>query len=268
MHPIERLRYVARAEGAGPAALVRAAAGALAGFCEDQAALVTACRRLVERHWSVGPVWWLSARVLSAPDPAREAWAVAEEAEADPTPAVVGSLLPPEATTVVLGWSEQVASALAPRGDLQVLAVDALGGGEELCRHLARAGAQAEDVPESGLGLAVAGADLVLLEAAAAGPEEFVATAGSAAAAALGRARGVPVWVVAGAGRVLPSRLWEALVARSRARAGPAWDQGEELVPLAWADRVVGPSGPCAPSELARRADCPVAPELLRPPGG
>ncbi|MGH9208547.1 MAG: hypothetical protein ACRD1G_18670, partial [Acidimicrobiales bacterium] len=65
MHPIERLRYVARADGAGPSALVRAAAGALAGFSGEPVALVTACRRLVDRHPAVGPMWWLAARVMA-----------------------------------------------------------------------------------------------------------------------------------------------------------------------------------------------------------
>ena len=43
MHPIEHLRYVARAAGEGPALLAREAAGALATFNDDPAGLVTAC---------------------------------------------------------------------------------------------------------------------------------------------------------------------------------------------------------------------------------
>ena len=34
----------------------------------DPAGLVPACRRLVERHLTSGPVWWLSARILGADD--------------------------------------------------------------------------------------------------------------------------------------------------------------------------------------------------------
>src|SRR5215213_4877403 len=64
VHPIERLRYVARAGGLDLVELVQDAALALSGFADDPAALVTACRSLVDRHPAAGPVWWLAARVL------------------------------------------------------------------------------------------------------------------------------------------------------------------------------------------------------------
>ena len=65
MHPIEHLRYVARATGADPAVIAREAADALVEMARIQpAGLVPACRRLIERHVASGPVWWLSARML------------------------------------------------------------------------------------------------------------------------------------------------------------------------------------------------------------
>ncbi|MBA3655450.1 MAG: hypothetical protein H0W70_14800, partial [Actinobacteria bacterium] len=106
MHPIERLRYVARARGAGPTALGREAAGALAGFADDPPALVTACRRLVDRHPTDGPVWWLAARVLAAADPGSEAWRAAEELADDPTPGELAAGLPGDATVLLVGWPE------------------------------------------------------------------------------------------------------------------------------------------------------------------
>ena len=76
MHPIERLRLVARAGAEGRSALLaREAATALAMFSDDPAGLVTACRRLVDRHPTSGPMWWLAARVLVSSDPGGEAWA-------------------------------------------------------------------------------------------------------------------------------------------------------------------------------------------------
>ncbi|MEJ7583727.1 MAG: hypothetical protein WKF43_06455 [Acidimicrobiales bacterium] len=69
MHPIERLRFVARASGGDQALLVRETAGALAAFRHDPAGLVTACRRIVSRHPASAPLWWLCARVLTAPTP-------------------------------------------------------------------------------------------------------------------------------------------------------------------------------------------------------
>ena len=72
MHPIERLRYVARVSGVSQAMLVREAAGALASFSYEPHGLVTACRRMISRHPVSGPLVGLSARVLSASEPIEE----------------------------------------------------------------------------------------------------------------------------------------------------------------------------------------------------
>ncbi|MDP9402724.1 MAG: hypothetical protein M3P85_05190 [Actinomycetota bacterium] len=265
MHPIERLRSVARAQGAGPSLLVREAASALAGFGPEPAGLVTACRRLVDRHPTVGPMWALAARVLSAAEPVAEAWRVADEVEGDPTPASLAAVLPEEATAVVLGWPEQVAEALRRRGDLDVLLVDCAGEARGLSQRLRAAGVECVDVPDAGLGAAVAEADVVLLEASAVGPDRFVAASGSRAAAALARSGEVPVWVVAGEGRVLPARLWEALAVRLERAGDDPWERPQEIVALALCDEIVGPRGLQAPLETAARADCPSVPELLKP---
>lgn len=298
VHPIERLRYVARAGGAPPSSLVREAAGALGAFADEPAALVTACRRLVDRHPHVGAMWWLASRMLSVPDPAGEAWRVADELDADPTAATLAAQLPEGATVVVLGWPEAVGSALRRRGDLEVLLVDTLGEGASLARRLRTAGGEVAEVPEAGLGSAVASAELVLVEALAmgAGPRRprvdagaggaagardsragdgpggagsdgpgAVAVAGSWAAAAVARSAGVPAWLVAGTGSVLPGRLWEALTRRLEEEPEEPWDRPFEVVPLDLIDVVVGPGGPEQPGDALRRAECPVVPELLRP---
>lgn len=262
-HPIERLRWVARAEGAGPGVLAREAAVALASGGGDVAGMVTGCRRLVDRHIAVGPVWWLAARVLVSNDPSAEAWAAASELEGDPTSGVVAAHIPDEATVAVIGWPEQAAEALRRRGDIEVLVVECNGDGRALARRLDATGVEAFDVPEAGLGAAVRESGLVLLEASALGPDGFVAQSGSLAAAAVARSLGIDVWVVAGVGRVLPGRLWQALVERL-ADTDDAWALPDEVVPLEWATSVVGPSGLQSPAEAWKRADCPVAPELLR----
>ena len=94
VHPIERLRYVARASGADQAVLVRETAQALAAFRDDPSGLVAACRRIVDRHPTSAPLWWLCARVLTSPDGQREAWAAVDEIEDDRTAARAG-LRPP-----------------------------------------------------------------------------------------------------------------------------------------------------------------------------
>jgi hypothetical protein len=265
VHPIERLRYVARASGADQALLVEETAQALGAFTGDPTGLVTACRRIVDRHPTSAPLWWLCARVLTGPDPDREAWHAVEEISDDPTSAELAHALPDGSTVCVVGWPEQVGEALPRRGDVVVLAVDALGEGSGLVRRLMAVGMDAIDVPTTGLGAAVAASDLVLVEALAVGPRSLLALSGSRAAAAVAREAGIPVWAVAGVGRLLPERMWQALTGRLTARGREPWDLDEEEVPLDLVDCVVGPTGPLPPGPSLQRTDCPVAPELLRP---
>lgn len=221
---------------------------------DDPVALVTGARRLVDRHPTVGAIWWLAARVLVAPDPLAEARSAAEELDADETARHLAVALPDDATITVVGWAEQSAAALRRRGDLDVLLVDT--------GHTAWED-EVNYVPPTGLGSAVSESALVLLEASALGPDGFVAPAGSRAAAAVARHAGIDVWVVAGAGRVLPGRLWEALSARVEAMGEP-WELEEEIVPLDLATHVAGPAGVGPATDAPKRADCPIAPELLR----
>lgn len=261
-HPIERLRWVARAEGAGASLLTREAAGALASIGDDLPGLVTGCRRLIDRHPAVGPLWWLAARALAAEEPMRECYVAASDLDADTTSSVLAAHLPDETTVTTLGWPEQAGDALRRRGDAEVLVVDSKDEGPSFCRRLSADGVEAFDVTESGLGGAVRESGLVLLEASALGPTGFVATAGSLAAAAVAKGLGVDVWVVAGVGRVLPGRLWEALVARLEGTDDP-WALEDEVVPLEWATAVAGPASIGSVDDAVKRADCPVVPELL-----
>lgn len=259
---------MARAEGAGPSLLVREAAGALAGFADEPAALVTACRRLVDRHTAAGPMWWLASRVLASADPAGEAWRLAGQLDDDATSATLAAHLPGDLVVSAVGWPELAGEALCRRADLEVLVIDALGEGAGLCRRLRAAGVDAVEVPEVGLAAAVGESGLLLLEASALGPDGFVATAGSRAAASVARLSGVATWVVAGVGRVLPGQLWGALRRRLGADPAEPWDRADEVVPLELVDQVLGPGGLDDPDAASRRSDCPPAPELLKPIGG
>ena len=263
MHPIERLRYVARASGADPALVVRETAGALAGLGLDPAGLVTACRRIVERHPTSGPLWWLCARTLTAADPLAEAWRCVEAIECDTTADELAMALPEEATICVVGWPDLVAQALVRRGDVIVLAVDGQAEGHGLARRLRRVDVEAEEVGPGGLAAAAATADLVLLEAEAIGPDGFVAPAATHAAAAVGYCAEVPIWLVSGVGRLLPERLWRSVVTRL-AEAGEPWEVDHDVAPLSLVSALCGPAGPEPVADGLRRLDCPVAPELLR----
>lgn len=259
---MERLRDVARHGSVEHGVLTQEAAAALANLGGDPAGLVLACKRLVDRHPGAGPLWSTCARVLQAPDARQEAWRCLSELDDDLTASYVVQLLPDEATLTVLGWPEVAARALPPRGDVEVLVVDALGEGSQLVRRLARLDVEATEVLESGTAAAVVRSDAVLLEAHASGPDAFLAVAGSRAAAAVARHAGVPVWLVVAAGRALPGPLWDALLGRVVGGVD-VLDADAEVVPLDLVDVVVGPDGASTGTELARRADCSVAPELL-----
>ena len=262
MHPVERLRYVARATGYPQSVIVSETARALASYASDPQGLVTACRRLVQRQPGSAPLVWLCARVLCAGDPYAEIRAALEELEGDRTALELAHSLPEEATVVVLGWPELIGVALPRRGDLEVLVVDVHQEGGGLVMQLVDADVNALDVPLAGLGAAVADADLVLLEASAVAPTECLAVSGSLAAAAVARHREVPVWAVAGVGRFLPQRMWEPV--RERIIPDESWDADDEVVPLSLIDRIVGPTGPLAVTDALRRTDCPVATELFK----
>ena len=263
MHPIERLRYVARASGAGQELLVQETASALGAFDGDPMGMVTACRRIVGRHPGSGPLWWLCGRVLTTTDPMREAWAAADEIDADPTPKHLAHHLPGDVAVCVVGWPELVAAGLVRRGDLEVRHVDPQGDGIGLARVLLESDVDVVDVPPAGIGQAVATADLVVLEASVMGPEAFLAPAGSLAMAAVARQSGVDVWLTAGVGRLVPRRVWEAVV-RPFETADDPWEADAEVVALDLVDRVVDPCGLETVADALRRTDCPVAPELFK----
>jgi hypothetical protein len=264
MHPIERLRYVARATGASPDEVVREAAGSLASFADDPASLVTACRRLIDRHPANGPIWWLCARTLLAGDPADEVWRCATEFHQDRAPDELGHALPDDATVVVIGWQERLAGALIPRGDVTVRVVDVDGDGPGFVRALERLDVDALDVPVSGLAPAVASADLVVVVAGAIGPRDALCAPGSWAAAAVARTAEVPVWLLGGVGRVLAAPLWSSAVERLGRPGGEAWDRGHDLVPLELVDQVAGTAGLGLTSSAVASVDAPDAPELRR----
>ena len=208
-------------------------------------------------------MWWLAARVLCSLNPYEEAWKAADELEADPTSQVLAGLLPDEGSVLLVGWPEVVGSAVRRAGGLIPYVVDGGGQWAGAIHRIERSGIDLVEVPESGIGPAVDACSLMVLEASALGPDGFVAPSGSRAAAAVGRAAGVPVWVAAGVGRVLPGRLWHALAGRFDADPEP-WLADDELISLDLVDAVVGPKGNQSPAEAVRRADCPIPPELLK----
>lgn len=266
MHPIERLRYVARSSGSDQRVLVRETAGALRGLGFDPAGLVVACRRIVERHPNSGPLWSLCASVLAAPDPYRCAAALADEIESDPTPDVLAEALPDGATVCVVGWPDLIGEALLRRGDSTVLAVDTDDdgtGSSAFVRRLRNGDVDAELVPATGLSAAVLSSDLVIVEALAAAGAEVLANAGSRALASVGYCAEVPVWAVVGRGRCLPTALFEVMGQRPTDLREP-WEAVAEILPLALTNWVVRPDFVIQTSDVTLQPECPMSYELLR----
>jgi hypothetical protein len=261
VHPIERLRYVARAGDADPAVLVQESAAALAGLGDDAGDMLLSCRRLLARHPAVGPLWALAARMLVAPDMRSAAFGYCSMVEDDPTPRVLANELPDDARVTVLGWPDLIGDGLRRRGDVEVLVIDARGEGSAFARRLQAADVQAEDVEESGLGAAASRSTIVLLETGAMGEAGLLAVPGSVAAACVARTYGIPVWLVAGEGRVLPPRLFDAMLRRLPEVA--PWGAADELVPLELIDLVIRPGGAVDVATALAAPDCPPAPELL-----
>ena len=250
MHPIERLRYVARAGDPDPALLASDAAGALAGLSADPRALLVAARRLLEFHPGCAPLWSVAARVLAAGDARAESDRCIEELGDDPTA---------EELAVAFDGSAVVATVPSPvivascelRPDL---ALRLIADGWTL-RSAARTLSDHRDLacylPDE-LEEAIADATVAVVEIAAAGASGVVVDITTRSLVAGAGRLAIPVWAVAPIGRVLPEPLFRAFVARNDAYVS----HYDEF------DRVVGPDGPETPAVAFARSDCPALAEL------
>ncbi|MBM3674386.1 MAG: hypothetical protein FJW88_05425 [Actinobacteria bacterium] len=267
MQPFERLRYLARWTDGDDGDLVGEAADCLATFDGDPAGLVVACRRLLHHHPQAAPLWWLCARVLAAGDPADAAWEAWEDFGRDRTPARLATALPfpHDAPIAILGWPYVIAAGLGERSDLDLLAVRR-GDDPGLSRRLRRSVQPVRVVGDVEI-LALEPTHL-LVEAVAAGAGRVLVPRGTDDLARAVHSHGGAVWLVVGLGCALPERLFDALLRECGEQATEPWDDtpetSREVLDATFADRVLGPHGQDSPVGLARRADCPTAPELLR----
>jgi hypothetical protein len=263
MHPIEHLRYVARARGIDATELVREAALALGSLRGDHRDVVIACRRIVERHPEAGPLWWLGAELLTADEPHRLAWDLAERIADDRSPRAIAAALPDDATVLTIGWPPVGGAALARRGDVRVLCADAQHEASSFMQRLERSDVECEPVPTEGLARAAAAADLVLVDAVAASRDRILAPIGSHVVAAVARSVGVPVWCAVGIGRRLPVEYVDEIADRVLAGADP-WDLDIDDLPVDLVTHVASVDGLSDDLAAALRPECAFAPELLR----
>lgn len=260
MQPFERLRYLARWSD-DDGALVSEAADCLAGFADDPAGLVVACRRLLSHHPAAGALWWLCARVLTAPDPADAAWQAWKLVNEDRTAGRLSGLLPfpHDDPIAVLGWPDLAGAALAERPDLDVIAIRRRTGDDHRRARRARREAPVRIVDE--VEATALEPSHLLVEATAASPTCAAVPEGAPDLLAQLVAGGTTGWLVAGVGRVLPERLFGSL--RHELEGGRS-NLPVVLVDTARFARIAGPTGLVAPDALSRHVDAPVAPELLR----
>ena len=120
-------------------------------------------------------------------------------------------------------------------------------------------GSDRRAVSHGGVG-EVASADMVIVEVDAIGPGGAVLDADDFGVIEAARAVDVPVWVEGGVGRVLPPRLWDALVRRLEAAHIP---RSGAVVDLAGIARIAGPLGVQPVAVALAQPDCPEPGELL-----
>ena len=144
---MERLRYVARSGGGDPAMVIADTVEAIRSLAPGPGELVSLCRNLVDRAITCGPLWWLCARLLSEPDALRTAWDLADEIAEDPTVDHLAATIPEDAVVLTVGYPALAARALARRGDITVLAVDAGHAANALVRLLDRGGGRVDPRP-------------------------------------------------------------------------------------------------------------------------
>jgi hypothetical protein len=262
MHPIEHLRYVARARGLDPVELAREAATALGSLRGEHRELVIACRRIVERHPEAGPLWWMGAEILTSPEPGRAAWELVDRLGHDRTARTVAAALPDEATVVTIGWPATAGAALMRRGDARVWCVDSRFEASGFLQRLERSDVECEPVPAESMARAVASADLVLVDAIAASPQRVLAPVGSHVLAAVAASLGTPVWCVAGIGRRLPTEYVDEIA--DRLLSGDPWDLDVDDLPVGLVTHVATADGVTDDPSAGLRPECPYVPELLR----
>jgi hypothetical protein len=257
--PAERLRSVTR-RNVDDDRLAAAAADALAGFADEPASLVVACRRVLAHHRAHGALWWVCSRILAASEPAAAAHIAMNELEGDRTGDRLGATLPlldEDEVVAVIGYSSTIDDALIERFDIDSVAVRVEGDDpvaslrRRRSEHAVRVVDEWDPVLEH--------TSRLLVSATAIGPERALVPAGTGDALQAIGVGAREVWLVGGVGRVLPARVYDMIVSSLPA------DASFEEISVQRFDRIAGPRGLERPSDATGRIDCPVVPELLRP---
>ena len=259
MHPIERLRWIARSEGEEDSAVAAEAAWSLAELAvEEPAAVLTAGRRLVLRQPSCGPLWWACANIIEAlggQDILEVAHRVALELAGEGVSARLAAALRRE---VASGEALAVTPPVGTTGralEAGRYAVRLLAPYRELRYEMAHFGSadvtgfELEESQE-----ALEGCRLLLVEPRFASSERLFVSAAAARAVRAAHRVEVVCWAVLGPGRLLSEPL--AVAAGQLVRG-----ESEELAASSFA-AAVDSEGLAPPTEALGRSSCPAAAEL------
>ena len=236
---------------------------ALADFVGDEAGLLIACRRILDRQSSSGPLVWLAAHVLGAPNQRKALWDAVELLESDQTMAALAYSLPDNAVVGAVGWTDALSSLARKRGDVGFVVVDTDGNVEYQTDRLLDDGVNITAVDAEAMAQGLFDATHLLVELDALGPEHGLAVLGSFPAAAVARQIDIPVWGIATTGVALGERMYAGLNRRWNEQAGePRSLRLREELPVALLDQVVTTSGLQTVDEAVRSGGCPIVPEL------
>lgn len=264
MHPIERLRYVARATHVPPAILARETALALADFVGDDAGLLIACRRILDRQPTSGPLVWLAAHILGAPNQRQALWNAVEELEEDQTISALAYSLPDNPVVASVGWSEAFSDLARKRGDLAIVLIDTDGSAEYQVDRLIDNGHVVTVVDAEASAQALFEANHVIVNFDALGPDHGLAPMGCFPLVTAASHLQIPVWGLAGTGAALGERMYGGLVRRwNEASAAPRYERAREEVPVSLIDKVVTTKGLGSASDAVHQGGCPIVPELF-----
>lgn len=264
MHPIERLRYVARASGVPGQLLATETAEALASFIGDPAGLQIACQRILSRQPTSGPLVWLAAHALAAPDSRKALWQAVDDLESDGTDAALRYALPDEACVVVVGWPDAFGGSLQGRHDLRMFVVGDDTFIDRRVDQLIDADFDADLVSWAGVGQVMAQATHVIIGAEAVGPETLMTEHGTLTALTAATHWDVPVWCTAPVGSSLPQRMYDGMARRWHESTNEdRWERDHEEVPVSLVSTFVTAAGPHEVGARPLPTTCPIVPELF-----
>lgn len=257
MHPIEWLRAIARSDELPHGELASEAAAALAALADDPRGTVPACRRLLDRHPEVGPLWWACARMLATDEPVAEARAIQDDIAADQVGLSLALDLPNQIEVAMVGWSPLAEELARRRPDLVVHLVD--NGGVSFAEINGRGDEEPDwdlderisDLRADMLDRAAAESHVLLVEPWAVGESSFITQTRIKQATLAAHQNGTEAWLLVGVGRRLPEPMFKALQQRVSASTDP-WLMASELLTPADVTRIIEPVKiPCpCPAEL------------------